>query len=207
LDVATKTESKAEAVPPNALEQLLSGDPRALVTQLNAALAIMDQTDYCKKHGLNEAGFKGLVVSTLVPFLGKDISMRSETKMGSSYMDLVVETRGLCLGIELKYTPLPFTDPDNYSKYDPTRHIRRTHLHNRKIAIQEMDEKELLALAVTTGTISTNTGSLIRKPISSWMDAAKEQALKCMAKCTTSASKRVVVVLYGVGPRVLFLVS
>jgi hypothetical protein len=202
--MTAETEPKAKTTLLNILEQLLSGDPKPLISQLNTSFDVMDETDYCMKIGLNEAGFKGLVIGALAPFMGTGISMRSEVKMGSNIMDLVIETKDMCMGIELKYTPLPFTDRANFSKYDPTLYIRRTHLHNRKIAIQGMDEKELLELTVTTGAISTINKRLIQKPISFWLQAAKEQAAKCMAQfMTTSASKRVIV-LYGIGPRVIY---
>lgn len=164
--------------------------------------------------GLNEAGFKGLVIAGLhaqhtaagAAGASKTVSLRSEQPVGRGFADLVVARHGHLVVAELKYVPAGFAGTTDVKQRSAL--VQRDAVQRQVEWLKSLTTRELEVLRVSTGN------GVIRSVAELCTDALSQASryafgLAALRACgqprkeeaPTGAVRAVAIV--GIGPRVL----
>lgn len=100
-----KTEEKKYEPTGNYFKDLFFGETRDLNIAINIALQCLHGSDFHGQNGLNETGFKAVVISCLSPFLGDKRELHSEREVNKVFKE-VVEERDEKGGLIKKLKPI-----------------------------------------------------------------------------------------------------
>lgn len=142
-----------------------------VINHVRSTLYVLQSTDYGYS-GINEAGFKAIIVSKLVSIMGKDDTLESEfplksksssneeqnmenlmysmSKISISYqkydrfVDLVLKTPKAIIVIELKYCQMPYLIINRQQK----KKLNRSDLINKKKKLSKLTHNDLLEMKV-----------------------------------------------------------
>lgn len=166
-------------------------------------MAALRTTDFGHRIGLNEAGFKGLVVAALqlVAAGVNTVSVRSEVAIGRGFADLLVSAPGQRVVLELKYVPAGFAGTSEAK--NPSALVNRDAIQRQVVYLKSLAPHELERLLVNTGNGVTRTvAQLCEDALSQATRYAYAMAQARGQEPLHGPSIRAVAIV-GVGPRVL----